>query len=84
MAEGINVRFAGVLQKFVQTKADKDGLYGSASEYIRDLVRRDYEKEEKKKWEWLASELKTGMAANKSEFVDLDLPAILAQARLQK
>lgn len=44
MAEGVNVRFAGELQRFLQTGIGDAGLYGSASEYIRDLVRRDYER----------------------------------------
>lgn len=44
MAEGINVRFAGELQRFVQSNTEGDGLYTSASEYIRVPVRRDYER----------------------------------------
>ena len=46
MAEGVNVRFSGELQRFVQSRSAGDGLYASASEYIRDLVRRDYERNE--------------------------------------
>jgi antitoxin ParD1/3/4 len=84
MAEGINVRFAGVLQKFIQTKADKEGLYGSASEYIRDLVRRDYEQEQKKKWDSLASELRPGLLAKESAFVAFDATSILLEARARK
>lgn len=84
MAEGVNVRFAGDLQRFIQSKADKSGLYGSASEYIRDLVRRDYELEEKRKWAWLRQELKPGVNAAESEFVVLNTEAILADARSLK
>lgn len=84
MAEGVNVRFAGDLQRFIQSKAEKSGLYGSASEYIRDLVRRDYEIEEKRKWAWLRHELRTGVGADESEFTLLDTEAILAEARSLK
>ncbi len=84
MAEGVNVRFAGELQKFVQSKAGKSGLYGSASEYIRDLVRRDYEQEEKTKWEWLRAELKAGSVSEKKDFIALDAKSILSDARARK
>lgn len=84
MAEGVNVRFAGELQRFIQSKTEKSGLYGSASEYIRDLVRRDYEAEEKRKWAWLREELKPGVDAPESEFAALDTEAILAEAKSLK
>lgn len=84
MAEGVNVRFAGELQRFIQSKTEKSGLYGSASEYIRDLVRRDYEVEEKRKWAWLRQELKAGAAADASEFLELDADSLLKEARSLK
>ena len=84
MAAGVNVRFAGELQRFIQSKAEKSGLYGSASEYIRDLVRRDYELEEQRKWAWLHQELKPGVDADEREFVALDADALLKEARARK
>ncbi len=84
MAEGVNVKFAGELQRFIQSKIEKSGLYGSASEYIRDLVRREYELEEKCKWAWLRHELKPGVDADESEFTMLDTDSILAEARSLK
>ena len=84
MAEGVNVRFAGELQQFIQSKTGKSGLYGSVSEYIRDLVRKDYEREESRKWAWLRSELKPGAAARQADFVELDVESILAEARTLK
>jgi Arc/MetJ-type ribon-helix-helix transcriptional regulator len=41
MAEGVNVRFFGELQRFIQEKTGELGVYSWASEYIRDLVSRD-------------------------------------------
>jgi len=81
MAEGINVRFAGALQQFIHERVGTKGLYGSASEYIRDLVRRDYEREEERKWNWLHGELKAGAEADESQFVPLDAEAILQKAK---
>ena len=81
MAEGINVRFAGPLQQFIRERVGPNGLYGSASEYIRDLVRRDFEREEERKWNWLHGELKSGAEADESRFVPLDSEAILQKAK---
>ena len=81
MAEGINVRFTGALQRFIQDRTGASGLYGSASEYIRDLVRRDYEREEQRKWQWLRQELKAGAEADEAVFVPLDANAIIVDAK---
>ncbi|HWL53675.1 MAG TPA: hypothetical protein VNQ90_14655 [Chthoniobacteraceae bacterium] len=84
MAEGVNVRFTGILRKFVEQRASGEGLYNSASEYIRDLVRRDYECEEAGRWEALYQELRTAMAAPDSDFIPLDAEEILAEAKRRK
>lgn len=82
MAEGINVRFAGELQRFIQERvSDGEGLYSSASEYIRDLVRRDYEREEQRKWQLLRNELKPGATADESSFVPLNADTIISEAK---
>ena len=85
MAEGINVRFAGELQRFIQRRVDTDsGLYSSASEYIRDLVRCDYEREEQRKWQLLRMELKPGATASESAFVPLDADDVIARAKARR
>jgi antitoxin ParD1/3/4 len=81
MAEGINVRFAGALQQFIQNRVGESGVYSSASEYIRDLVRRDYEREEEKKWVGIRHELTPGLEANESEFVPLEVASFLKKVR---
>jgi antitoxin ParD1/3/4 len=84
MAEGVNVRFSGALKEFVEQRSGSNGLYGSASEYIRDLVRRDYESDEAQRWDSLHLELKAGMAASESDFVPLDTKSVLAEARRRR
>lgn len=84
MAEGVNVRFAGELQSFIQQRVSQTGLYSSTSEYIRDLVRRDYEQEQERKWAWLRHELAAGAAADASEFVALDAEDLIGQAKKRK
>ena len=39
MAEGVNVRFAGELQRFIKSRVVKSGLYNSASEVVREALR---------------------------------------------
>lgn len=84
MAEGINIRFAGALQQFIHDRVGSSGLYSSPSEYIRDLVRRDYEREEERKWSWLREELKAGTDAVESQFGPLDADTILAKAKSRR
>ena len=77
MAEGVNVRFPDKLKGFVEERANT--LYGTASEYIRDLVRRDYLEEEAKKWSYLRDELAEGMAADEDTFTDLSAGEVIAR-----
>jgi len=84
MAEGVNVRFAGELQRFIQTRVGVSGIYASASEYIRDLVRRDYEREEQRKAIWLRQELKAGVEASGTAFEELDADSLISEAKARR
>lgn len=81
MVEGINVRFSGTLQQFIHDRVDGSGLYSSASEYIRDLVRRDLERDEERRWDGLRTELAHGLAAEESAFVPLNTTTLLQKAK---
>ena len=85
MAEGVNVRFKGKLKRFVETRVDEaSGVYGSTSEYIRDLVRRDYEREEARKWAGLRHELEAGALAPESAFIPLNADSIISSAKAKR
>ena len=85
MAEGVNVRFKGKLKRFVETRVDEaSGVYGSTSEYIRDLVRRDYEREEVRKWAGLRNELEAGALATESAFIPLNADSIITSAKARR
>ena len=81
MAEGINVRLSGKLREFVHQQAGEQGMYESVSEYVRSLIRNDYEQKEARKREWLCEELSNGMNASEEEFVPFDPEEILATAK---
>jgi antitoxin ParD1/3/4 len=84
MAEGVNVRITGKLRRFIEEQASPNGLYESAGEYVRDLIRRDYQRQEERKWSWLVDQLRPGMEADKSEFVPLDPREIIKAAKKEK
>ena len=84
MAEGVNVRITGKLRRFIEEQASPSGLYESASEYVRDLIRRDYQQQEERKWSWLMDQLRPGLEADESEFVPLDPEEILKAAKKEK
>ena len=84
MAEGINVRFAGAMQKFIQQRTSGSGLYNSASEYIRDLVRYDFEQEQQRRRAWLYDELSAGLEADESEFIPLNAKTVILKAKARR
>jgi antitoxin ParD1/3/4 len=84
MAEGINVRVTGKLRRFIMEQTSHSGLYESASEYVRDLIRRDYKLQEERKWRWLMDQIRPGMEADESEFVTLDAEEIIKAAKKEK
>ena len=84
MAEGVNVRITGKLRRFIEQQASSDGLYESASEYVRDLIRRDYQRQETRKWNWFMDQIRPGMDANENEFVPLDPEEIIRAAKKEK
>lgn len=82
MSEGINVRLPGRLQEFVKEKSDPDrGSFSSASEYIRDLIRHDYEAEQGRRWALLQQELSAGMTAGPEAFEAITAKDIISEAR---
>jgi len=84
MAEGINVRFAGPLHRFIQHRTGPGGIYQSASEYIRDLVRHDYQREQERQSEALYQHLKAGAEAPLEDFVALDVESVIRDAKLRR
>lgn len=84
MAEGINVRFSGPLQRFIQSRTGPQGIYQSASEYIRDLVRSDYKAELERQSEALYQELQAGASAPREDFVPLDVEGVIKSAKKKR
>ncbi|MFT5465541.1 MAG: antitoxin ParD1/3/4 [Verrucomicrobiales bacterium] len=85
MSEAITVPLPGRLQDFVNLKSNPEhSLFSSPDEYIRDLIRRDYDAEDQKRWAALRRQLAPGMSADPSEFVELSAAEIIAEAKRRK
>lgn len=55
----LNVRVSGSLGEFVVGNVSDTGIYKNISEYVRDLIRKDKARVERKMFERLKAELKT-------------------------
>lgn len=68
-SENLNVRLTGELREHLRAQVGDAGLYANASEYVRDLIRQD-KKNREAGWAWLREELREGMLADDSAFVE--------------
>ena len=84
MAEGINVRVTGKLRKFIMEQTNSTGLYESASEYVRDLIRQDYYRQENRRWRWFMDQVRPGIESDESEFVAFDAEEMIKAAKKEK
>ena len=77
-SDHVNVRVTGDLRTHIEQQTGKKGLYESASEYIRDLIRRDL-KNRNKAWEWLSKELEPALKADESSYVQVTADDVIAR-----
>ena len=81
MATTLNVRVNGPLEHFIAENIGERGSYENASEYVRDLIRKDKERVEREAFEALKSELQRAFSAPDSEAEPFDRDEFLAHAR---
>ncbi len=84
MHEGVNIHISGMLSQFINEQTGPDGLYESAGEYVRDLIRRDYLRHEDRRWNRLMDQLRPGMEADENEFGIFDPKEIIETAKKEK
>lgn len=80
VSENVNVRITGELRQHLERQIGKQGLYENASEYIRDLIRRDV-KSRQEAWDWLRTQLEPGMKADRREFITVSAEDVIARNR---
>lgn len=77
----LNVRISGVLSDFVAAHVGDDGAYENVSEYVRDLIRRDKERNEREMFERLKTELIHAFGEPESSYASLDAESVIARNR---
>jgi Arc/MetJ-type ribon-helix-helix transcriptional regulator len=77
----MTVRLGGVLSDFVGANVGEDGSYENASQYIRDLIRRDKERVERQAFDRLKGELARAFAAPNSCYELLSAAQVIARNR---
>lgn len=77
----LNVRVSGTLSEFVSSNIGRDGLYDNASEYVRDLIRRDLARVEQQRFEALKAELEQAFAQPESTAKPIDADAFVARMK---
>jgi len=68
----INTRLPQQLASYVEEICGPHGLYETTSEFIRELIRQHYEKNELHKWQTLNNRLAPGANANINEFEQIN------------
>ena len=84
MAEDVNVRLSGRLKDFVKSQVTPGGLYESASKYVRNLIRQDFESTEKRKWNNLLSELTPGLEADEEDCKEVLAKDVIERCKKRK
>ena len=75
----LNVRIGGSLSEFVGQNVGDDGNYDNVSEYIRDLIRRDKDRIEERRFQSLKAELQQSFKQPDSEYVNLSAADIISR-----
>lgn len=75
----LNVRIGERLGAFVAGNIGEGGLYDNASEYVRDLIRRDMRRIEDERLATLRTELHVAFASPDDSFGPLDADMVLAR-----
>ena len=76
-ATTLTVRLNEALSEFVVAKVGEDGAYDNASEYVRDLIRRDKERAERERFEMLRAELQHAFAEPEPSYQPLTAKDII-------
>ena len=77
----MTVRLSGVLSDFVSANVGEHGAYENVSEYVRDLIRRDKERNETNSFERLKTELTHAYTAPEASYHPLTAADVIARNR---
>jgi putative addiction module CopG family antidote len=75
----MTVRLNETLSDFVAANVGEQGAYDNVSEYVRDLIRRDKERDEQERFARLKAELAKAFAAPESSYRPLTATAVITR-----
>ena len=75
----LSVRLTEPLTEYVSGRVGPEGDYDNASEYVRDLIRRDREREERRAFERLRATLQEAFAQSDEDAVEMTLEQFVAR-----
>jgi putative addiction module CopG family antidote len=75
----LNVRISGALKDFVTHEVNQ-GAYENNSEYVRDLIRRDKERQETARLQSLKMELQNAFATSDTDYAPVTAADIRTRA----
>ena len=75
----LSVRLTEPLTEFVSGKVGVEGDYDNASEYVRDLIRRDRERDERRAFERLKSTLQDAFAQPDEAYTEVTLEDVFTR-----
>ncbi|MFN6935610.1 MAG: type II toxin-antitoxin system ParD family antitoxin [Tsuneonella sp.] len=84
MSTTLNVRINGPLEEFVKENIGAFGTYENASEYVRDLIRRDRERVEAEQFATLKAELQRAFATPDDQYIEVSADDIIARNRARR
>jgi antitoxin ParD1/3/4 len=79
-SDNVNVRVTGELRTHLQQQIGPAGLYENASEYIRDLIRRDLH-DRREAWAWLRQELEPALRAATGDYIAVTAEDVITRNR---
>ena len=77
----MTVRRNETLSDFVSANVGEHGTYDNVSEYVRDLIRRDKERDEQERFVRLKAELGKAFAAPESSYKPVTATEVIARNR---
>ncbi len=80
----LNVRIGGALSEFVAANIGHDGLYDNASEYMRDLIRKDKDRAELQAFERLNAELQRAFASPEADYQEVTAKDVIKRNRARR
>ena len=75
----MTVRLNETLSDFVSSNVGEHGAYDNVSEYVRDLIRRDKERDEQERFVRLKAELDKAFAAPESSYKPVTATEVIAR-----